>query len=145
MQLYRKYALYAVIVITVVAAFAFVLSALFDFTSSTGTSLIALWVPAMLAGYYYYKSQEQAAEIVETIKYSAVFTAIQLAIGGSYAVVILLFFPELISFLSQINPGILLVVLAVVCLISMLVSYLSFSFGVYTARKAAEKQAIKNG
>ena len=142
MQLYRKYALYALIVITVVAAFAFILSA---FNSSTGTSLIGLWVPAMLAGYYYYRSQEQAAEIVETIKYSAVFTAIQLAINGSYAVVILLFFPELISFLSQINPAILLVVLAIVCLISMLVSYLSFSFGVYTARKAAEKQAIKNG
>ena len=145
MQLYRKYALYALIVITVVAAFAFILSALFDINSSTGTSLIGLWVPAMLAGYYYYKSKEQAAKIGETIKYSAVFTVIQLAINGSYAVVILLFFPELISFLSQINPAILLLVLAIVCLISMLVSYLSFSFGVYTARKAAEKHAIKNG
>ena len=145
MQLYRKYALYALIVITVVAAFAFVLSALFDFNSSTGTSLIGLWVPAMLAGYYYYKSQEQVATIGETIKYSAVFTAIQLVINGSYAVVILLFFPELVSFLSQINLPVLLLVLAIVCLISILVSYLSFSFGVYTARKAAEKQAIKNG
>ena len=145
MQLYRKYALYALIVITIVIAFAFILSALFDLNSSTGTSLIGLWVPAMLAGYYYYRSQEQVAEIVETIKYSAVFTAIQLVINGSYVVVILLFFPELISFLSQINPAILLVVLAIVCLISMLVSYLSFSFGVYTARKAAEKQGIKNG
>ncbi|MEP1442844.1 MAG: ABZJ_00895 family protein [Hyphomicrobiales bacterium] len=144
MQLYRKYALYALIVITVVAAFAFVLSALFDFNSSTGTSLIGLWVPAMLAGYYY-KSQEQVAAIGETIKYSAVFTAIQLVINGSYAVVILLIFPDLISFLSQINPAVLLLVLAIVCLISMLVSYLSFSFGVYTARKALEKQAIKNG
>ena len=145
MQLYRKYTLYALIVITIVAAFAFVLSALFDWNSSTGTSLIGLWVPAMLAGYYFYKSKERTAQIVETIKYSAVFTAIQLAINGSYAVVILLFFPELISFLSQINLGILAAVLAIVCLISMLVSYLSFSFGVYTARKAAEKRAQKNG
>ena len=145
MQLYRKYALYALIVITIVAAFAFVLSALFDLNSSTGTSLIGLWVPAMLAGYYFYKSEERAAKISEVIKFSAVFTAIQLAINGSFAVVILLFFPELISFLSQINPAILSVFLAIVCLISMLVSYLSFSFGVYTARKAAEKQAAKNG
>ena len=145
MQLYRKYALYALIVITIVAAFAFVLSALFNLNSSTGTSLIGLWVPAMLAGYYFYKSAERTAQIGETIKYSAVFTAIQLAINGSYAVVILLFFPELISFLSLINPGILAAVLAIVCLISMLVSYLSFSFGVYTARKATEKQAQKNG
>jgi len=145
MQLYRKYALYALIVITIVIAFAFLLSALFDLNSSTGTSLIGLWVPAMLAGYYFYKSQEQVARIGETIKFSAVFTAIQLAIIGSYAVVFLLFFPELISFLSQINLFILGLVLAIVCIISMLVSYLGFSLGVYTARKSAEKQGIKNG
>ena len=145
MQLYRKYALYALIVITIVAALAFILSALFDLNSSTGTSLIGLWVPAMLAGYYFYKSEERVARIGETIKFSAVFTGIQLAINGSFAVVILLFFPELTSFLSQINLAILGIFVAVVCLISVLVSCLSFSFGVRTARKAAEKQAIKNG
>lgn len=145
MQIYKKYAVYAVIVIVAVAALGFILSVFFNFNSSSGTSIVVLLIPAINIGRYFYKAHGRTAKALEKLKFSAVFTLIQLVINGMIAGAIVVIFPELISFLSQINAGVLAIVLVVVFIISVLVSYLGFSLGVYSARKAAEKQAIKNG